>query len=214
MAFSSLWSVRPCRRAPRDSVSREKAAVAAAQVQRRATLLARGKASHSLRGEAFLLPQFLASPAGHNACLQLDGWPWLRLSPDTYVCQAPSVSLLGYDVSPSLTLSVEVLESAAVVRLLRTQLDGSESIQAQSKRLSATGTHTIAWCSQRRQLASSVDLSVSLDLFTGPFALLPERAVTLPGNLLLSRIVSRSLRSFLPGLEAAYNTWLETEIQE
>ncbi len=120
--------------------------------------------------------------------------------------------------------------SQCVIRMVGARLGGSAAVQQQSQRFAASATHVITW--EATMLRSSVEMQarvvhvcacllmncrlahfthsltqVDLELFSGPFALLPRAAVERPGAALLQRVINKSLTPFLAQLEADYRAW-------
>ena len=194
---------------------------------RRATLKAELSVSHTLASPQHRLAEFLESASGHTVCLALDDWQWQRLNDCTYRCLAESYSFLGHDVQPALDLAVTVhrAESECRILLLQASLEGSASVQQQSRRFVPSASHVIRLTG--RELRSHVTLQarslfacgatkcrsltalpqVELELFGGPLALLPTTAVSAPGSLVLQRMIARNLKPFHAKLEAAYLEW-------
>lgn len=163
------------------------------------------------------------------------------ISSGVYRCYSEAKKFLSYQVAPVVDLGISLVHAdpevvsrdgvgaAAVaargaaqaateegrpnntclIEMIQCRLEGSDAIIEQNKRFSAYCTNAVTW--EGDVLRADVFLEIRLELFQGPFALLPASAVEGPGSKFLQRIVDNALPEFLQDLEAEFHRWETTE---
>jgi hypothetical protein len=130
-----------------------------------------------------------------------------RLDEDTFRCYVGGLHFLNFKVEPVLTLSVVVGERGPTVKLLDTQLRGSEAVEEANSRFTATMTNVVRWREGEdgKEIASETSIEVTLEL-PGWF-ILPVSVVERSGCAVMQRVLDTAVPRFLQQLKADYAVW-------
>ncbi|PKA51436.1 hypothetical protein AXF42_Ash002801 [Apostasia shenzhenica] len=167
-------------------------------------------------GRAFCFSEFLRQQSGVEALLNtraLQGFE--SLGSNAYRCTLQKIRFLNFEVAPVLDLRVIPTREYCTVEMISCKFNGSEAMKRQNDHFSAFMRNHITWevhCSEPF-LEVDVNLSVSLEVYTKPFSLLPVSAVETPGNLLMQGLMDRLVPLFADQLLKDYGTWVEQQLQ-
>ncbi|MCO5568550.1 hypothetical protein L7F22_022249 [Adiantum nelumboides] len=128
-------------------------------------------------------------------------------------CTLPKLEILSFEVAPVVDLSVVANEQECVVEMLSCKFQGSEVVESQNERFSASMRNQLTWDSKNGRgplLEVNMELNVSLEVYTLPFTLLPISTVETPGNAILQAMVDRMVPLFLEHLLNDYYRWSQT----
>lgn len=89
------------------------------------------------------LGDYLRLPASQYSVL--DAQRIERIDDDTFRCFVGGISFLSFKVAPVLTVSVVVGNGGPTVRLLATELQGSNAVRAVNDKFTATMTNEVRW---------------------------------------------------------------------
>lgn len=133
---------------------------------------------------------------------------------NTFRCTLPKLEILNFEVAPVVDLSVIANEQECIVEMLSCKFQGSEAVERQNERFSASMRNQLTWDTSSitdKTLEVHVQLNVSLEVYTLPFTLLPLSAVETPGNALLQAMVDRMVPIFLDHLLDDYYRWSQLD---
>nr|XP_027123952.1 uncharacterized protein LOC113740598 [Coffea arabica] len=128
-------------------------------------------------------------------------------------CILPQIQLLNFEVAPVLDLLVRSTEEDCIVELLSCKFEGSELLERQNDRFSASMRNHITWetVDSKSFLDVDVKLNISLEIYTYPFILLPESTVEGPGNLMMQALVDRLVPLHVQQLLQDYDKWVRRQ---
>ncbi|GBG60597.1 hypothetical protein CBR_g8618 [Chara braunii] len=165
-------------------------------------------------GKPYALSSFLRQPAGRESMLNARALRKIEpLEDDLYRCYLGTTEFFGIAVTPVIDLQVTVADSDCLVEMLSCRFEGSNQVHEINRRFSASLSNRLHWepmGSRQLLLKNDVNLSVSLEVFTLPFTMLPISAVEVPGNTLLQALLERLVPLFLQQLKDDYTAWAST----
>ncbi|KAG0473928.1 hypothetical protein HPP92_015785 [Vanilla planifolia] len=166
-------------------------------------------------GRPFCIGDFLRHPSGVQALLNSRALQELEsLGPDIYRCTLQKIQFLAFEVAPVLELRVNSTSEDCTVEMISCKFEGSELIKGQNKLFSAFMRNHITWNAEHSSepcLEVDVNLSVSLEIYTQPFSLLPAAAVENPGNLIMQGLIDRLVPLLAEQLLQDYATWVKMQ---
>lgn len=161
------------------------------------------------------LSEFLRQPAGMESMLNTNALQTHEyVGCNTFRCTLPKLEILNFEVAPVVDLSVVANEQECIVEMLSCKFEGSEAVESQNERFSASMRNQLSWDTNSQSdqtLEVNVQLNVSLEVYTLPFTLLPLSAVETPGNVILQALVDRMVPIFLDHLLDDYYRWSQTD---
>ncbi|KAL5699709.1 hypothetical protein ACHQM5_030576 [Ranunculus cassubicifolius] len=157
--------------------------------------------------------EFLSQPAGFKSILNTKAVDDFQcLDSNTYRCVLPKIKLLKFEVSPVLDLRVTPTSGDCTVEMLSCKFEGSEAVERQNDRFSASMKNHITWSTEGdRYLEADMKLNVSLEVYTRPFTILPVSAIEKPGNLVMQSLVDRLVPLLLKNLVQDYENWVQEQ---
>lgn len=166
-------------------------------------------------GCALSISEFLHHPSGVEALLNtraLEGFE--SLGSNTYRCFLQKIQLLMLEVAPVLELRVIPTSEDCTVEMLSCRFEGSEYMKRQNDLFSASMRNHITWEMNDFEtfLDVDVDLSLSLEVFTQQFSLLPISAVEKPGNLVMQGLLDRYVPLLAEQLLQDYAKWVHQQL--
>lgn len=160
------------------------------------------------------LSEFLSQRAGMESMLNINALQSHEyVGSNIFRCTLPKVEILSFEVAPVVDLSVVANEQECIVEMLSCKFQGSEIVESQNERFSASMRNQLTWDSNGSDgqvLQVNVQLYVSLEVYTLPFTLLPISAVETPGNAILQAMVDRMVPLFVEHLLDDYYRWSQT----
>lgn len=165
-------------------------------------------------GQMYHISKFLSHPTGVEAILNVNALQsYVSIDNNTYRCKIPPIQLLNFEVAPVLGLQVNPTNEGCIVELLSCQFEGSEIVESQNKHFSATMENIITWEESGSESFLDVDvkLSISLEIYSRPFTLLPVSAVEGPGNLVMQALLDRLVPIFIDKLLQDYDIWVQKQ---
>ncbi|KAI5078611.1 hypothetical protein GOP47_0006282 [Adiantum capillus-veneris] len=160
------------------------------------------------------LCDFLSQRAGMESMLNVNALQSHEyIGSNIFRCTLPKLEILNFEVAPVVDLSVVANEQECVVEMLSCKFQGSEVVESQNERFSASMRNQLTWDSKNgngQVLEVNVELNVALEVYTLPFTLLPISAVETPGNVILQAMVDRMVPLFIEHLLDDYYRWSQT----
>ncbi|XP_020578525.1 uncharacterized protein LOC110023445 [Phalaenopsis equestris] len=189
--------------------------------QKRANIVARRKERVKLpqyidgHGRAFSISEFLHDRSGVEALLNTRALQAFEsVGSNTYRCTLHKIQFLMFEVAPVLILRVIPTSEDCTVEMLSCKFEGPEYIEKQNSLFSAFMRNHITWKMDGSEPCLDVDvnLSVSLEVYTIPFSLLPVSAVEKPGNLVMQGLIDRLVPLLTEQLLNDYATWADQQL--
>ncbi|CDP09644.1 unnamed protein product [Coffea canephora] len=217
-SFPSIFPHQSLISSRRTGVVRASRAKLSESNARKANLSARKKErilvpSYSKIGAGHI-SEFLNHPSGVEAILNTRSLQSFQsLDSNLYRCILPQIQLLNFEVAPVLDLLVRSTEEDCMVELLSCKFEGSELLERQNDRFSASMRNHITWetVDSKSFLDVDVKLNISLEIYTYPFILLPESTVEGPGNLMMQALVDRLVPLHVQQLLQDYDKWVRRQ---
>jgi hypothetical protein len=100
-------------------------------------------------------------------------------------CYLRSIEAFKFSVSPVIDVRVTSTDDTCTVEMLQCRFLGSEAVERQNDRFSASFRNHIDWRengSAEPELQNEIRLDLALEVFTPPFTMLPLSAVERPGS--------------------------------
>ncbi|XP_010278459.1 PREDICTED: uncharacterized protein LOC104612648 isoform X3 [Nelumbo nucifera] len=190
---------------------------------KKANLFARRKESVKLPnyddgcgGNLYPISAFLNHPSGVETILNKDALQSLQsLDSNTYRCTLQKIQLLNFEVAPVLDLRVTTTNEDCIVEMLSCKFEGSEAMECQNDHFSASMVNHMKWDASTSEPSLDVDvkLSITLEIYTRPFTLLPVSAVENPGNLIMQRLVDKLVSLLVERLLQDYDKWVQEQLE-
>ncbi|KAI0504606.1 hypothetical protein KFK09_015558 [Dendrobium nobile] len=210
---------------PISFVSRKRRTCLAARAtadRKRANLVAQRKERVKLpkymdgHGRSLSISEFLNHQSGVEALLNiraLQGFESIGFN--TYRCTLHKIQFMMFEVAPVLVLRVIPTSEDCTVELLSCKFEGPEYIEKQNNLFSASMKNHITWemDGSKPCLDVDVNLSVSLEVYTMPFSLLPISAVEKPGTLVMQGLIDRLVPLLAEQLLNDYASWVDQQLQ-
>ncbi|XP_024401917.1 uncharacterized protein [Physcomitrium patens] len=166
-------------------------------------------------GVSHHLSSFLQQPAGTQSMLNTRAlMRYEYVGDDVYRCYLPKVTLLNFEVAPIVDLFVAASDVDCRVDMRQCSFTGSKAIQDQNERFSASLKNHLTWHDTPegdQVLNLETELSVSLEVYTVPFTMLPLSAVEVPGNAIMQTMLDQLIPLFLDSLFSDYKRWVDEE---
>ncbi|XP_047970864.1 uncharacterized protein LOC125214049 [Salvia hispanica] len=183
---------------------------------KRANLTARKKERIKLPnyGGGNGISQFFSHPSGIEAILNSRALQsYHPIDSNLYRCVLPQIQLLSFRVAPVLELQVTPSSEDCVVEMLSCKFEGSEAVERQNERFSASMRNHITWetIDGEHVLDVDVELNILLEINTQPFAMLPISAVEQPGNMVMQAVVDRMVPLLAQQLLQDYKEWIHQQ---
>ncbi|GAQ84547.1 hypothetical protein KFL_001940040 [Klebsormidium nitens] len=187
------------------------------------------------------LSEFLKLPVGRESMLKGQSCKKRELIGDnTFRCYLRSIEAFKFSVAPVIDVRVTSTDDTCTVEMLQCRFLGSEAVERQSERFSATFKNHIDWresgeaeseeesgkCRNGEDedlagngaaeplLRNDIQLDLALEVFTPPFTMLPIAAVERPGSAFLQALLDRVAPAFVSSLLADYEAWAKGELEE
>lgn len=161
------------------------------------------------------LSTFLQQPAGTQSMLNTKALRrYEYVGDDVYRCYLPKVTLLNFEVAPIVDLFVAASDVDCRVEMRQCMFEGSQAVEDQNERFSASLKNHLTWHDTPegdQVLNLETELSVSLEVYTVPFTMLPLSAVEVPGNAIMQAMLDRLIPLFLKYLFMDYQRWADEE---
>ncbi|KAJ7958675.1 DUF1997 family protein [Quillaja saponaria] len=168
-----------------------------------------------LEGKRYHISEFLSQPCGIEAILNTRALQTFQsIGINTYRCTLPKVQLLNFEAAPSLDLRVTSTDEDCVVEMLSCKFQGSELVENQNNHFSAFMINHMTWGMNDSEpfLEIDVKLSLSLEIYTRPFTMMPISAVERPGNLMMHALLDRLVPLLLQQLLQDYDKWVRQQL--
>ncbi|KAL8521573.1 hypothetical protein ACS0TY_011918 [Phlomoides rotata] len=166
------------------------------------------------RNDKHHMSEFFSHPSGIEAILNTRALEsYQSLDSNLYRCVLPQIQLLSFRVAPVLDLLVTPSTEDCTVEMLSCKFDGSEVVQPQNERFSASMRNHIKWetIDAEHVLDVDVELSLVLEINTLPFTLLPISAVEGPGNIVMQALVDQLVPLLVKQLLQDYEKWIHQQ---
>ncbi|XP_057799152.1 uncharacterized protein LOC131014988 [Salvia miltiorrhiza] len=163
---------------------------------------------------SYHISEFFSHPSGIEAMLNSRALKsYQPLDSNLYRCVLPQIQLLSFRVAPVLDLQVTPTTEDCVVEMLSCKFEGSEAVERQNERFSASMRNHIKWetVDAEHVLDVDVELNILLEINTQPFALLPISAVERPGNLVMQALVDQLVPLLAQQLLQDYKEWIRQQ---
>ncbi|KAL1552630.1 hypothetical protein AAHA92_13403 [Salvia divinorum] len=163
---------------------------------------------------SYHISEFFSHPSGIEAILNSRALQsYQPLDSNLYRCVLPQIQLFSFRVAPVLDLQVTPSSEDCVVEMLSCKFEGSEAVERQNKRFSASMRNHITWdtIDTEQVLDVDVELNILLEIDTHPFAMLPISAVEQPGNMVMKAVVDRMVPLLAQQLLQDYTEWIHQQ---
>ncbi|KAL0916631.1 hypothetical protein M5K25_014158 [Dendrobium thyrsiflorum] len=130
-------------------------------------------------------------------------------------CILHKIQFMMFEVAPVLVLRVIPTSEDCTVEMLSCKFEGPEYIEKQNNLFSAFMRNHITWEMDGSEPCLDVDvnLSISLEVYTKPFSLLPISAVEKPGTLVMQGLIDRLVPLLAEQLLNDYVSWVDQQLQ-
>ncbi|KAJ8773345.1 hypothetical protein K2173_028522 [Erythroxylum novogranatense] len=166
--------------------------------------------------DTYRLSEFLRHPYGIQSVLNTNSFQSFQsLDANTYRCIMPKLQLLNFETVPVLELRVTPTSEDCIVEMLSCQFRYLEPADRKDDDILASLKNHITWNTSDIEQFVEIDLmlSLTLEVDTIPFVLLPISTVEVPGNLLMQTLVDRAVPVFQRQLIQNYNKWARQQHQ-
>ncbi|XP_022861066.1 uncharacterized protein LOC111381513 isoform X1 [Olea europaea var. sylvestris] len=163
------------------------------------------------------ISEFLGHPCGIESILNTRALQsYQSLDSNVYStcrCTLPQLQLLSFEVAPVLDLRVTPSTEDCVVEMLSCKFEGSEVVERQNERFSASMRNCITWETIGSEPFLNVDvkLDLVLEIYTQPFIFLPISSVEVPGNIVMQALVDRLVPLLIQQLLQDYEEWVRKQ---
>ncbi|KAL0902839.1 hypothetical protein M5K25_028496 [Dendrobium thyrsiflorum] len=190
--------------------------------RKRANLVAQRKERVKLpkymdgHGRSLSISEFLHHQSGVEALLNIRALQGFEsIGSNTYRCILHKIQFMMFEVAPVLVLRVIPTSEDCTVEMLSCKFEGPEYIEKQNNLFSAFMRNHITWEMDGSEPCLDVDvnLSISLEVYTKPFSLLPISAVEKPGTLVMQGLIDRLVPLLAEQLLNDYVSWVDQQLQ-
>ncbi|KAH0459281.1 hypothetical protein IEQ34_012095 [Dendrobium chrysotoxum] len=188
-------------------------------------------------GRSLSISEFLHHQSGVEALLNIRALQGFEsIGSNTYRCTLHKIQFMMFEVAPVLVLRVIPTSEDCTVEMLSCKFEGPEYIEKQNNLFSVvmgggsfscyvpSDTISLSVAFMRNHITWEMDgsepcldvdvnLSISLEVYTMPFSLLPISAVEKPGTLVMQGLIDRLVPLLAEQLLNDYASWVDQQRQ-
>ena len=212
LALSSLF-VSLAWRAPNVAVRHSTAQRAAVTMRDNALLIGGASKTRAVghpQGQS-QLPEFLLSRASDASLLGAGSdVSYQEVAAGLYECEMPAIKMLGFTVSPVLTVRLERDSTMVRIRVVSAHIYLLKPGSADAQLLQGAAiesANTLSWTSDEGGWLLTTDLTLRVAVELPRGFLLPRVAVDRPASAVLRRVCAIQCEQFLHSLERSFEAW-------